>query len=85
MEKELRFEIEKYFNDKLDELDISEELSQELWNKVEDLIDTVQDLASATEREIDNEVEQFNWNDYYRDLKDDLRTQDEMERGLWLA
>lgn len=83
--KDLRTACEMYFEKKLKNADISEELDQELWNKVIDLIDDIQDLASKTEHEIDNEIEDFSWNDYKRDLMDDIRTQDEMERGLWLA
>lgn len=81
--KDLRITIEKYFDKKLNEVNVPEALDSELWNMVEDLIDNVQEQVGKVENEIDMSIEDFDYKQEIQNIKDDMRTQDYLERDLF--
>lgn len=81
--KDLRITIEKYFDKKLNEVNVPEVLDSELWNMVEDLIDNVQEQVGKVENEIDMSIEDFDYKQEIQNIKDDMRTQDYLERDLF--
>ena len=81
--KDLRITIEKYFDKKLNEVNVPEALDSELWNMVEDLIDNVQEQVGKVESEIDMSIEDFDYRQEIQNIKDDMRTQDYLERDLF--
>lgn len=84
MNSDIREIFEIYFSNKIDKADVSEELKEELWDKIQDTIAEVQDMADDVSREIDNEIENFDWNTHKANLIDDFRTQEYLERGLFV-
>jgi hypothetical protein len=81
--KDLRITIEKYFDKKLNEVNVPEALDSELWNMVEDLIDNVQEQVGKVENEIDMSIEDFDYKQEIQNIRDDIRTQDYLERDLF--
>lgn len=53
LDKDLRAALEMYFDTKIKDAKISEDLKDKIWDMVENLVDDVQDLARETEKDID--------------------------------
>lgn len=70
LEKELRTQIEIYFDKKLKHAKLDEELKDKLWEMVDNAIEDVQGIVWETDKDIDNEIEESEI--------DGLPTRDEM-------
>lgn len=53
LDKDLRAALEMYFDNKIKDAKISEDLKDKIWDMVENLVDDVQDLARETDKDID--------------------------------
>ena len=78
--EELRAAAERYFDKKISGAKISDGLEQDLWNAVEDYIIEIQDMADDVARDIDREIENFDYDAELENIKDDIRTQEYLER-----
>ena len=80
LDKDIRTLLEIYFDKKIKNISISDELKDKIWEMVDMCIEDVQDITGKTNREIDNEIEEATA-DYNEGYYDELTKDNAFRQG----
>lgn len=80
---EVRTPIEKYFEEKLYSASLPDSIDNDLWDMVEETIDKIHDMLHELDRNIDNNIKDFDRKQEIENIRDDIKTQDYLERDLF--
>lgn len=82
--EDIKASIEMYFDKKLDDVDIPQQLDGQLWEMVANLIDDISDIVEETNNDIDYEIENFEEERKAKrnEIEDDWRAREEELREI---
>jgi F0F1-type ATP synthase gamma subunit len=80
---EIRQLVERYVEHKITQACLPDAICNDIEDMTADAIENIDDLLNELDKNIDNTIENFDREEEIKNIRDDIRTQDYLERNLF--